>query len=124
MNTLVLLLMTAVPGEPVMQVQSVVQTPSAPIVTTEAGESSWWSRFRNRPGLLTRLRNRFGWSQTESYPPAITTAPSMTTSGRLVPTPIDATTLSTPPRITYTTTPAAALAPADVRMPQPMPVGK
>jgi hypothetical protein len=115
MNTLVLLLMTAVPGAepPVLQPQPVLQAPSASVAPADTGESSWWNRFRSRPGLLSRMRARFGRSPSADANPAVgtvpypgsVTLPPTTSSGRLVPMPVD--------------TPAVSTA-----APQPMPVGR
>src|SRR5260370_12378525 len=116
MNTLVLLLMTAVPNaDPLPMIQgqpgSVIQSPSAPMATYDSGDSSWWSRTRSGPGLFPRLRSFFNRGRVpdalQSSPgyPAAMNAP-VTSEGRLVPTPVLTPPVTSGPHITYGTGPA------------------
>jgi len=113
MNTLVLLLMTT--GAPA-QTGTVIQSQPAPVIQTEpgsissydSGDAGWWGRFRNRPGLFSRMRGWFGRSQTsDQFPPGTTVYPGSTTvpgttgESRLVPTPVINPPISSTPSITY-----------------------
>jgi hypothetical protein len=140
MNTLMLLLLTA--GVPSADPTPVVSSPSvgtysAPVVQTqpttisESGDSGWMSRWRSRPGLLSRVRGWFGRSDSvdqyhsspmSAYQGSVIT-PSTTTEGRLVPTPVTSASTSSSPRITYTTSEPATTTSMEVSSPQKMPNG-
>jgi hypothetical protein len=139
MNTLMLLVLTAaVPSaDPTPMVQSSsVGSYSAPVVQTQAttisesGDSSWGSRWRNRPGLLTRVRGWFGRSDSvQQYPSSPMSAyqgsviTPGTTDGRLIPTPVSAAPTSSSPRITYIRSEPVVTSSMDTSSPQKMPTG-
>jgi hypothetical protein len=92
MNTLVMLLVTTIPGA---DTPPAIQTQPAPIVSSYSGDAGRFGWFRNRPGLRARLRGWFGRSPTETMPastgspsPSSTIAPPLANDGRLVPVPV------------------------------------
>jgi hypothetical protein len=94
MNSLLMLVLTvSTPGADPMPV---IQSTPTMAPSYQSGDSSWFSRFRSRPSLLSRLRDRFGHSSgTESYPsgtmtsyPSTSGVPGTMTSGRIAPVPV------------------------------------
>jgi hypothetical protein len=130
MNTLVLLLMSAVPGAdpyPVIQSQPapVYQTQSGSI-NYDSGDSGWFSRFRGGEGLFPRLRSFFNRGrvpdavQPNSYPSSVS---GTTPEGRLVPTPIMTAPVTAGPSINRGTTPYQTTPPIVNTPAQPLPIG-
>ncbi len=156
MNTLLMLVLTvqapAADLPPVIQTQMTYSAPvpsavpmaqsMPPVVSTSeaAPSDSWWSRFRNRPGLLSRLRDFFGWSSSSDTvvgSPGVTYSsvpgPTSWSEGRLSPVPVLTPSVTSPPPLA---TPSLASPPVSTGSPssqvptsvdvapQRMPVGR
>jgi hypothetical protein len=147
MNTLLMVVLTvqapALEPAPVIQTQApggtsfVSPMPSTsavpPVITSgevDSGEG-WFSRFRNRPGLIGRLRGWFGWGQS-SEPVMSSPTPSYPIStgswneSRLTPVPASTTPsypTSTAPSVSYGAPPLASPS-LDTGSAQRMPVGR
>jgi hypothetical protein len=124
MNTLVLLLMTTIPGADPAPIVQPATAPAPAAVSPDTGET-WWGRFRHRQGLFSRLRGWFGKSHEDvltapGLPSTVKTVPGPMEHGRLVPTPVD----SPMPSVTYGTAPYRPGATVETAAPpQAMPTG-